>query len=565
MTSLFIQPNIATRTVRAVSYRRVSTESQAEEDKVSLDQQRAMAEREAEARGWKLAADYVDAGISGEKYEERPALQELLRDARARRFDVVIVQNGDRLARKWNVYAQVVEVLENECNIPILDLANPLPVDPLNFEPGRDEIRLFSHGLRSMLASADQRQRTRRLKSAIEERARRGHYLPSTPPFGYREVWQTVPGDKPVRTYEIIPEQFEVVRQMGQWVLVEGMSVRQISNRLRELKIPTAKGGRWGDVIVLNILANPFFGGKTAYKRKQSIPRPSTHKGYAVIKNPRPETVILTDHPLETPWTWSEWEAVQQAILEKRKLPPRSKSSPNPLSGVLRCGDCGLIMAYGVDIKDLKSGIHKVTRTFRCATHSKSKYDCKPHFLPADAVFNSLWGYLDEVARKVKDNPGRFVLEMKATNQEQELAQIEAAEARARNEFDRIARQRATLDERLLDGLELAKYEALSDKLGQDEESARKALLDCEKARRELALREAQSGEMQDFFSFWSEFRQELYTPVLEWKPETLELVRASFQKAFKGIYIKKLGYNRSNRKWSIEIRPEWKLALSFG
>ena len=42
--------------------------------------------------------EYVDVGISGSK-EKRPALDRLMKDARRRRFDAVIVARFDRFAR----------------------------------------------------------------------------------------------------------------------------------------------------------------------------------------------------------------------------------------------------------------------------------------------------------------------------------------------------------------------------------------------------------------------------------------------------------------------------------
>jgi DNA invertase Pin-like site-specific DNA recombinase len=45
-----------------------------------------------------VATEYVDAGISGAR-ESRPALDALLRDARRRKFDLLIVWKLDRLGR----------------------------------------------------------------------------------------------------------------------------------------------------------------------------------------------------------------------------------------------------------------------------------------------------------------------------------------------------------------------------------------------------------------------------------------------------------------------------------
>jgi DNA invertase Pin-like site-specific DNA recombinase len=49
-------------------------------------------------RGWTVAGEYVDTGISGVK-ECRPELDRLMADAHKRRFDVVAVWKFDRFAR----------------------------------------------------------------------------------------------------------------------------------------------------------------------------------------------------------------------------------------------------------------------------------------------------------------------------------------------------------------------------------------------------------------------------------------------------------------------------------
>jgi DNA invertase Pin-like site-specific DNA recombinase len=51
-----------------------------------------------EARGWTIEREYVDSGISGSK-DRRPALDQLLADARRRRFDCLVCWRLDRLGR----------------------------------------------------------------------------------------------------------------------------------------------------------------------------------------------------------------------------------------------------------------------------------------------------------------------------------------------------------------------------------------------------------------------------------------------------------------------------------
>src|SRR6266704_469423 len=59
-------------------------------------------------RGLVIVEDYRDEGISGSK-DSRPALDRLMKDARARRFDVVIVARFDRFARSVSHLLRALE------------------------------------------------------------------------------------------------------------------------------------------------------------------------------------------------------------------------------------------------------------------------------------------------------------------------------------------------------------------------------------------------------------------------------------------------------------------------
>src|SRR5687767_3342661 len=77
--------------MRCAIYARVSTSEQ------SCDNQLIELRQYVEARGW-TGTEFVDSGVSGAK-DKRPALDALLKDARRRRFDVLVVWRLDRLGR----------------------------------------------------------------------------------------------------------------------------------------------------------------------------------------------------------------------------------------------------------------------------------------------------------------------------------------------------------------------------------------------------------------------------------------------------------------------------------
>lgn len=103
------------KSLRCAIYTRKSSEHGLEQDFNSLDAQREAAEAYIKSQaheGWKLIkTHYDDGGISGGTLE-RPAVQSLLSDIRARKIDVVVVYKVDRLTRSLADFAKLVELFE---------------------------------------------------------------------------------------------------------------------------------------------------------------------------------------------------------------------------------------------------------------------------------------------------------------------------------------------------------------------------------------------------------------------------------------------------------------------
>jgi site-specific DNA recombinase len=104
-----------TRPVRCAIYTRVSTDQGLEQDFNSLDAQYDAAEayiRSQVHAGWTLIrARYDDGGYSGGS-TDRPALQRLLADVKARKVDVIVVYKVDRLTRSLADFAKLVELFD---------------------------------------------------------------------------------------------------------------------------------------------------------------------------------------------------------------------------------------------------------------------------------------------------------------------------------------------------------------------------------------------------------------------------------------------------------------------
>lgn len=91
---------------RAALYLRVSTNEQTTEN------QRIALEKVAEAKGYEVVKIYEDKGYSGKlKTDQRPALNQMKKDATAREFDFLMVWSVDRLGRSTGHVATMMEEL----------------------------------------------------------------------------------------------------------------------------------------------------------------------------------------------------------------------------------------------------------------------------------------------------------------------------------------------------------------------------------------------------------------------------------------------------------------------
>src|ERR1700678_223101 len=106
---------MALKRQRCAIYTRKSTEHNLDLTFTSLDAQREACEAYIKSQaheGWTLVRDrFNDGGLSGASLD-RPALQTLLDQIRARRIDIIVVYKVDRLTRSLADFAKLVELFD---------------------------------------------------------------------------------------------------------------------------------------------------------------------------------------------------------------------------------------------------------------------------------------------------------------------------------------------------------------------------------------------------------------------------------------------------------------------
>jgi DNA invertase Pin-like site-specific DNA recombinase len=261
--------------VKAAIYARYSTDLQRQ---ASIEDQYRTCLARIEREDWTVVAKYKDEAVSGAK-ADRPGYQALLKAAKNREFDVLVVEEVSRLWRDQEEQWGAVKRLEF-WGVHIIGCN-----DGIDTRAGYGLLL----GIRGALNEEARREIGKRTHRGLEGVALNGHNAGGRS-YGYRHVAV----EDPTRTdhlgrplvvavkREIDPEQARQVRRIFKW-FVEGYSPRQIADRLNALGVPSP-GATWnrrlrkcrgwsgsaiyGDIKRgFGILCNPLYSGVYIWNR----------------------------------------------------------------------------------------------------------------------------------------------------------------------------------------------------------------------------------------------------------------------------------------------------------
>jgi len=282
-------------------YVRVSTLSQLEEG-YSIEEQKAKLESYCDIKDWHIYKVYTDGGFSGST-TERPALEQLIKDAQSKLFDTVLVYKLDRLSRSQKDTLYLIEDIFLKNNIEFVSLLE-------NFDTSTPFGRAVI-GLLSVFAQLEREQIKERMQLGKLGRAKAGKSMMwAKTSYGYNYDKET--GSMTVNEYEAL-----AVKEIYSSYLA-GMSITKLRDKINE---EHPKQPAWSYRTIRGILANPVYCGLNQYKGQTFQ---GTHK----------PIISLVD-----------FEQTQRE-LAKRQQTAKELSNPRPfqskymLSGLAQCGYC---------------------------------------------------------------------------------------------------------------------------------------------------------------------------------------------------------------------------------
>jgi site-specific DNA recombinase len=248
--------------VRCAIYTRVSTEHGLDQEFNSLDAQYEAASAYIKSQahaGWTLIrARYDDGGYSGGS-TDRPDLQRLLDDIRARKIDIIVVYKVDRLTRSLADFAKLVELFDAH-GVSFVSVTQ-------QFNTTTSMGRLTLNVLLSF-AQFEREVTSERIRDKIAASKRKGLWVGGNLPLGY---------EMKDGKLAVVEEDAELVRSIFRRYLELG-SVNELLRDLRERDIRTksrllstgaTRGGiPFGRGTLYYLLSNRFYIGEVKYKEE---------------------------------------------------------------------------------------------------------------------------------------------------------------------------------------------------------------------------------------------------------------------------------------------------------
>jgi site-specific DNA recombinase len=251
---------------RCAIYTRKSTEHNLDLAFNSLDAQREACEAYIKSQaheGWKLIPTHFDdGGLSGASLD-RPALQSLLDQVRAKRIDIVVVYKVDRLTRSLADFAKLVELFD-EHEVSFVSVTQ-------SFNTTSSMGRLTLNVLLSF-AQFEREVIGERVRDKIAASKRRGIWVGGSVPLGYRPVGKKL---------ELVPEEADLVRKIfalyielgSVGALASALDQQGVKPKPRQLANGQSKAAeRYTIGPLAHMLKNRMYVGEVAY-------RGEVHKG----------------------------------------------------------------------------------------------------------------------------------------------------------------------------------------------------------------------------------------------------------------------------------------------
>lgn len=349
---------------RVAAYCRVSTNSEDQEN--SFENQKNFFEREYKNNpDYSFYDIYADKGVTGTTLKKRPDFNRMLTDAGLDinndyniigepKFDVIVTKNTSRFARNVSVDVILKALARNKVYVHFLDL-NKTTENPEDIT----YIQIFL-----TFDERESRDKSKKVLFGLEESIKKGNIHAHGRLYGYKYY------PRPENRLEIIESEAEVVRQIFDMYVNQGMGLYRIGNYLKQNNIKTKNGKDFSERGLRLILTNEVYTGRAVRKKYT--------EGLVFEKHNRRETenpVIFETDKIPAIIDIETFDKAQE-ILHSRiqyKTQKGKYSGKTDYAGKIVCGCCGA--TYTAGNGDYLAKYGRRVRSYSCKTKRIVKYD----------------------------------------------------------------------------------------------------------------------------------------------------------------------------------------------
>lgn len=330
----------------------------------------------------RVVSEKTDDGYSGVNFD-RPAFQELMEEIRSGKVNCVVVKDLSRFGRNYIEAGNYIEKVFPFMGVRFIAINDSY--DSMDRSQADSLIVPF----KNLINDAYCKDISVKIRSQLEIKRKNGEYIGAFVVYGYLK--------DPENRNRIIVDPFasEVVRSIYRWK-IEGMSQGRIADKLNAQGVlcpmeykksigvnlktgfQVKKKAQWSAVAVERILKNEIYTG-VLVQGKRSTPNYKVKK--TILKDE--DEWIRVEDSHEAIIDAETFQNVQRILQSDIRIAPEEELV-YPLSGYVRCGDCGQNMIR----KSFVNG-KKRYNYFVCSTHKRGK-GCSTHSISVEELTESV-------------------------------------------------------------------------------------------------------------------------------------------------------------------------------
>ena len=382
-------------------YCRLSNDDERDGESVSIENQKLLLQSYVRQMGWNEVDVYIDDGYTGTNFN-RPGVQRLIEDAKAKRINLILVKDLSRFGRNYIEIGQYTDYLFPSIGCRFVALNNGVDTESKN---GSTDVMCFLN-LFNEFYSRDTSKKVKAVKRACAEN---GKFMGTYPAYGYKR-------DNEDKHHLVIDEDTAPIVRRIFSMRATGMGFTGIADQLNEEGIPSPGmlyyqrrgkadprrvNHKWAGETVKHLIRNEVYIGNMVQGKTGTV----SYKNKKLISKPEDEWIRVegTHEPIISLDVWDTVQGIDQKRVRKNAA---SDGIRSVFTGLVYCAECGFKMRNHTEKFTYKDGSPGRYSSFICGNYARSgKSACTIHTIYENVLEQIVLEDIREKARFAAHDP----------------------------------------------------------------------------------------------------------------------------------------------------------------